>query len=127
MTALAVEKAKAMYGISKVSLLPSVGATGLWYKEHVTKDLSTIGRAYTAEAYSVNLGMSSWEIDFFGRIRSMKDNALEEYLSTEQALLSARLVLVASVAQAYLSLAADRELLRLVSKTLEAQKSPPGS
>jgi multidrug efflux system outer membrane protein len=75
------------------------------------------------EQYSVNLGISSWEIDFFGRIRSLKDRALEEYLATDQARRSAQILLVSSIAQAYLTLAADREAFQLVSKTLEAQEA----
>lgn len=121
--ALNVEVAKAMYGIGTATLLPSVNATGSWYKERVPADLSSSGSAYTTEKYSVNLGITSWEIDFFGRIRSLKDKALEEYLATDQALRSSQILLVSTVAQAYLALAADREILQLVSKTLEAQEA----
>jgi len=120
---LNVERAKALYGIGKVSLLPSVNATGSWYKEHVPADLSSTGSEMTAEQYSVNLGITSWEIDFFGRIRSLKDKALEEYLATDQALRSSHVLLVSTVAQSYLALAADREALQLVSKTLAAQEA----
>jgi multidrug efflux system outer membrane protein len=120
---LNVERARAMYGIGRVSLLPSVNAIGSWYKEHVPADLSLTGSEYTAEQYSVNLGITSWEIDFFGRIRSLKDSALEEYLATDQALFGSQLLLVSTVAQAYLALAADRETLQLVAETLKAQES----
>ncbi len=121
-TALNVEKARAMYGIGRVSLLPSVNAAGLWYKERIPPDLSSTRSAYTTEKYSVNLGITSWEIDFFGRLRSLKDNALEEYLATDQAMRSSRLLLISTVSQAYLALAADIEALQLVSKTLAAQE-----
>lgn len=124
--ALNVELAKAMYGIGTATLLPSVNAIGSWYKERVPADLSSSGSAYTTEKYSVNLGITSWEIDFFGRIRSLKDKALEEYLATDQALRSSQILLVSTVAQAYLAMAADRETLQLVSKTLEAQESAYG-
>jgi multidrug efflux system outer membrane protein len=120
---LNVEKAKAMFGISRTSLLPAVNATGSWYRERVPADLSPSGSAYTAEQYSVNLGLASWEIDFFGRIRSLKDAALEQYLATDEAGRSAKILLVATVTQAYLALAADREALALVSSTLEAQEA----
>ena len=123
MAALNVERAKALYGIGRVSLLPSVNAAGIWDKEHVPADLSTTGNEVTSEQYRVNLGITSWEIDFFGRIRSLKDKALEEYLVTDQALRSSQILLVSTVAQAYLALAADREALQLVSKTLEAQEA----
>jgi multidrug efflux system outer membrane protein len=121
--ALNVERAKALYGIGRVSLLPSVNATGIWYKEHIPADLSSSGSEMTAEQYSVNLGITSWEIDFFGRIRSLKNQALEEYLSTEDTRRSAQIMLVSAVAQAYLSLAADREALKIVASTLEAQET----
>ncbi|OGP89872.1 MAG: multidrug transporter [Deltaproteobacteria bacterium RBG_19FT_COMBO_43_11] len=121
--ALNVELAKAMYGIGTATLLPSVNAIGSWYKERVPADLSSSGSAYTIEKYSVNLGITSWEIDFFGRIRSLKDKALEEYMATDQALRSSQILLVSTVGQAYLALAADRETLQLVSKTLEAQEA----
>jgi len=121
--ALNVERAKAMYGIGRASLLPSINAVGSWYQERIPADLSSTGSAYTADQYSVNLGMTSWEIDFFGRIRSLKDKALEEYLATDQALRSSQILLVSTVAQGYLALAADQEALQLVSKTLEAQEA----
>jgi multidrug efflux system outer membrane protein len=120
--ALNVERAKAMYGIGRTTLLPSVNATGIWYKERIPDTVSSTGSAYTSEKFSVSLGITSWEIDFFGRIRSLKDKALEEYLATDQALRSSRILLVSTVAQAYLALAADREALLLVSKTLAAQE-----
>jgi len=121
--ALNVERAKALYGIGRASLLPSINAVGSWYQERIPADLSSGGSAYTVEQYSVNLGMTSWEIDFFGRIRSLKDKALEEYFATDQALRGTQILLVSTVAQAYLALAADREALQLVSKTLEAQEA----
>ena len=66
---------------------------------------------------------ASWEIDFFGRIRSLKDRALEEYLATDQARRSAQILLVSAVATAYLTLAADRENLKLATSTLETQEA----
>ena len=121
--ALNVERAKALYGIGRATLLPSVNAVGSMYKERTPADLSSTGSAYTAERYDVNLGITSWEIDFFGRIRSLKDKALEEYLATDQSLRGTQILLVSTVAQAYMALAADREALQLVSKTLTAQEA----
>ena len=123
LAALNVERARALYGISRAELLPSVNAVGLMSKQLVPADLSTTGSVVTATQYSVNLGISSWEIDFFGRIRSLKDHALEEYLATDQARHSAQIILVSAVAQAYLAMAADREALKLVTSTLEMQEA----
>ncbi len=123
LAALNVERARALYGIQRAELLPSVNAAGMMSKQLVPADLSTTGSAMVAEQYSVNLGITSWEIDFFGRIRSLKDQALEEYLATEDARRSAQISLVSAVAQAYLTLAADRETLKLVISTLDAQET----
>jgi multidrug efflux system outer membrane protein len=120
--ALNVELARAMYGIQRASLLPTINANGDMSKARVPADLSSTGSRHTSTRYDVNLGTASWEIDFFGRIRSLKDQALQEYLATEQARRSAQILIVSSVANAYLALAADRESLRLAETTLEAQQ-----
>lgn len=120
---LNVEKAQALYGVQRAELLPAVDATGSWSKTHVPADLSTTGTALTSERYDVNMGIASWEIDLFGRIRSLKDQALEQYLSTEEARRSAQISLVSAVAQAYTALAADKEALQVSSSTLKAQES----
>jgi outer membrane protein, multidrug efflux system len=121
--ALNVERARAMYGIQRAQLLPTIDAVGSGSKARVPADLSSSGHRQTVERYDANLGVASWEIDFFGRIRSFKDRALEEYLGTEQARRSAQILLVSSVANAYLALAADRENLRLSETTLKAQQA----
>lgn len=121
--ALNVERARAMYGIRRAELWPTLDAVGSGSEARVPADLSSSGKRQTVERYDVNLGVASWEIDFFGRIRSLKDRALEEYLATEQARRSAQILLVSSVAQAYLALAADRENLTLSETTLKAQQA----
>jgi multidrug efflux system outer membrane protein len=120
--ALNVERAQAMYGIQRAELLPSINAVGSGSKARVPADLSSTGKRMTTERYDANLGVASWEIDFFGRIRSLKDRALEEFLGTEQARRSAQILLVSSVATTYLTLAADQENLSLAEITLAAQQ-----
>jgi outer membrane protein, multidrug efflux system len=120
---LNVERARALYRVQRAELLPTVNAAGTASKERVPGILSQAGQAATVELYNVNLGISSWEIDFFGRIRSLKDAALEQYLATEQARVSAQISLVAEVANTYLTLAADRENLKLARSTLAAQQA----
>jgi multidrug efflux system outer membrane protein len=123
LAALNVERARAIYGIQRAELLPTINAVGSGSKERVPADLSRTGREMTSERYDVDLGIMSWEIDFFGRIRSMKDRALEEYLATDQARRSAQILLVSAVADAYFTLGADRENLKLAASTLEAQEA----
>ena len=121
--ALNAERARAMYGVQRAALYPTVDAEARGAKQRVPADLSRSGSVSRPEEYNVNLGIASWEIDFFGRIRSLKDAALEEYLATEQARRGARILLVSGVANAWLSLAADRENLRLAQSTIETQRS----
>ncbi len=121
--ALNVKRARALYRIQRSERYPSLDATGSGLKERVPGDLSGKDHGTTVESYSAELGISSWEIDFFGRIRSLEKRALEEYMATEHARRSAQILLVSEVANAYLSLAADRENLQLARSTLEAQQA----
>jgi multidrug efflux system outer membrane protein len=119
--ALNVERARALYRVQRAELLPKV-ETGLTAtKQHVRISGST--GLVTLEEYGVNLGITSWEIDFFGRLRSLSQRALEEYFATAQARRSAQILLVSEVANAYLTLAADRENLKLAQSTLETQQA----
>jgi len=123
LAALNVERARAMYAIQRAELLPAINAVGSGSKYRVPDDLSTTGKSMTVEEYSVNLGVSSWEIDFFGRIRSLKDQALEEYMATEQARRSAQIALISEIAKVYLTLASDRENFKLARSTLETRQA----
>ncbi|MGQ9695531.1 MAG: efflux transporter outer membrane subunit [Thermodesulfobacteriota bacterium] len=123
LAALQVQKTRALYGIQRAELYPSVNMAGTGSVQRVPADLSPKGREMTAEQYSVNLGISAWEIDFFGRLQNLKESALEEYLATEQGRRSAQVSLISAIASVYLSLAADRENLRLARSTLETQKA----
>jgi len=118
--ALHVERARAYYRIQRNELLPAVNANGLGVKQRI---LSDTGSTMTVEQYSVDLGISSWEVDFFGRIRSLKQQAMEEFLATEEARRAVQILLVSEVANTYLALAADQENLKLARSTLENQKS----
>jgi multidrug efflux system outer membrane protein len=120
--ALNVQRAQALYGVQRAELLPTVSATAVASKQRIPADVSGLDEALTAEQYSANLGILAWEIDFFGRIRNLTARALDEYLATEQARRSAQILLVSSVANAYLVLAADREALALAQTTLTTQQ-----
>jgi outer membrane protein, multidrug efflux system len=120
--ALNVEKTQALYRIQRAELLPAVSAGATFSQERVPGILSGTGKPATTELYNVNANISSWELDLFGRIRSLKDAALQEYLATEHACLGTQISLIAEVANTYLTLAADRELLKLAQETLRAQE-----
>ena len=121
--ALSVEKVRAAYRIQRSDLYPNLSVIGNGERYRVPEEMSMTGRAETTEQYSVNLGVAAWELDFFGRIRSLKDAALDQYLATRQARAAAEISLVAAVANSYLALAADRENLELARATLETHQA----
>jgi multidrug efflux system outer membrane protein len=121
--ALTIEETRAMYQIQRAELFPQIDGTAAGSVQHVPADLSTTGQALTARQYSVGLSVSAYELDLFGRVRSLKDQALEQFLATEQARRAVQICLVADVANSWLTLAADRERLKLAKDTLESQQS----
>ena len=122
LAALNVQRAQGLYGIQQANLLPTADASGTLRRQRVPADLARSAKATTASEYSVGLGMTAWEIDFFGRIRNLADQALQEYLATEQARRSAQILLLSSIANAYLTIASDREGLKLARDTLANQQ-----
>jgi multidrug efflux system outer membrane protein len=123
MATLSIEKVQALYRIQRAEQYPTIVASASAEGYRVPENLSGGDHAKTVAQYTVGLGMANWELDLFGRIRSLKSRALEQYLATEQARSAAQISLVAAVANSYLALAADRENLRLAQVTLDAQKA----
>jgi len=119
--ALNIEKARAQYRIQRADLFPAIGATASQTVQRLPGDLTRSGEAETTRQYSATIGLSAYELDFFGRIRSLNAEALETYLGTEEARRSAQISLVAEVASAWLILAFDRERLTLARSTYETR------
>ena len=122
LAALNVDRVRAQYNIQRAELLPKVSATGVGTKQRTSADFSSDGVSTIEEAYSANLGVAAWELDFFGRIRSLKNQALDEYLATAEARRGAQISLVSEVARVYLTLAADQENLQLAQSTFDTQQ-----
>ncbi len=122
LAALNVERVQAFYRIKRANLYPLVYAVGAETRHRTPADLSFTGSAMTVEEYSVDVGIASWEIDLFGRVRSEKNQAWEQYLASEAGRRGAQLSLVAAVGQSYLALAASREQLQLAQATLDSQQ-----
>jgi multidrug efflux system outer membrane protein len=120
--ALNAELARAMYGIQRDSLFPSVTAQGSGSKQRASAELTEAARPRISESYSTSLGVLSWEVDFFGRVRSLNKEAWQKYQATKEARRSAQTLLVTNVVAAYLNLAANRDALALAQNTLRAQE-----
>jgi len=123
LAALNIERSQALYRIQRSELFPAVNAGAAYSAQHIPGSLTGSGQSVTSHAYSLSLGMSAYEVDLFGRIRSLKDQALDQYLATEQARRSVQMSLVAEVANNYLALAADHERLKIAQDTLSSQES----
>ncbi|MCC4594581.1 efflux transporter outer membrane subunit [Xanthomonas campestris pv. phormiicola] len=115
---LNIDKARAEYRIQRADLFPSITASGSQTNEGARSG----GQSQVSRSASAEVGVSSWELDLFGRIRSLKNEALETYLATEQTQRDTRLSLVAEVAGDWLAVAADQQLLALAKQTLESQR-----
>ena len=119
---LAIEKARAQYGVEQSSRFPAVGATTAGNRTRTADDLNTSGRSPTSSQYSAQLGFSSYEIDFFGRVKNLNEAALQEFLRTTENRRSVQLSLVAEVANAWLTLDADGRRLQLAQDTLRSRQ-----
>ena len=119
---LNVESARAQYRIARAARLPSVNASGSFTRERIPPALSDGFPASITQDYDVGVGVSAFEIDLFGRVRSLSHAALETYLSQEESRRGAQLSLISEIADAYLTLAADRDLQRLAASTLRSQQ-----
>ena len=120
--ALNVEAARAAYRVQRADLVPSVSAGGAMSRQGVPENASSTGRDSISSQYSANVATTAFELDVFGRIRSLNEQALQQYLATDEARKAVQIALVAEVANAYLTLLADAKLLRLTEETLTAQQ-----
>ncbi|WP_028695245.1 AdeC/AdeK/OprM family multidrug efflux complex outer membrane factor [Pseudomonas cremoricolorata] len=118
--ALNIDAYRAQYRIQRADLFPAVSASGSGSRQRVPADLSQTGRAGITSQYSATVGVSAYELDLFGRVRSLSQQALETYLSSEEARRSTQIALVASIANAYYTWQADQDLLKLTKDTLDA-------
>ncbi|MGD9949909.1 MAG: efflux transporter outer membrane subunit [Desulfobulbus sp.] len=117
-SALNIASYQAQYRIQRSALFPEINATGFGTKQRTYSG----GNNATLEYYSASVGISSYELDFFGRVRSLKDQALEQYLAMEETHRSAQISLVAEVAGAYLTWLTDKELLVITEDTKQTEE-----
>jgi multidrug efflux system outer membrane protein len=126
---LNVEVSRAQYRIRRADLLPHVDATGGFARQRLPKYQVSSGDSAINNQYSLGLGTTSYELDLFGRVRSLKAQALENYFATEEARRNAQIALVAEVAVQYLNgleldaqLAVARQTLASVQAAYDLNK-----
>jgi multidrug efflux system outer membrane protein len=124
---LNVEQSRAQYRIRRAALFPTVDATGSFTRSEASTSgiLPGIGgsvgvSSITSSEWSASTGTTDYEVDLFGRIRSLNQEALEKYFSTVEARRSAQITLVAEVSIQYFALRQAQEQLVLARQTLDA-------
>lgn len=115
-TALNIERARAQYRISRGALLPTVNASG-------SATRADNGQPQQPDTtYSVGLGVTAYELDLFGRVRDLKDAALQNFFASQSNRDATQISLIAQIAQSWLAISYDTAQLRLAEKTLKAQE-----
>lgn len=120
---LNIEAARAQFGVTRADRFPTVNLGASGTRQRTPADLSITRQATVGGQYQVNLAATAFELDLFGRVRSLNDAALAQYLSTQEARNSTQISLVAQVANAYLNERAADEQLALVGQTLDARQN----
>jgi multidrug efflux system outer membrane protein len=119
---LNVEAARAQYRIRRADLVPALDAEGQANNQRVPASVSPTGQSVLDRSYSAGLGATAFELDLFGRVRSLRRAALEDYFSIAENRTAAQLALVSEVATAWLTLISDQELLKLAQETRDSQR-----
>ena len=124
---LAIEKARAQYRITDINDLPTINGQAGYSRQsqsspRVETPFGSTGGRQTTDSYSVNLGLASYELDFWGRIDSLKDQALQRFLSTTAAKDSIQISLISNIAQSYANLSYSLAQLKLAEATVESRE-----
>src|SRR2546427_7571257 len=120
--ALNVAQMQAQYRIQRAAMFPQVSAFAASSATRTPASLSTTRNATVTHDYQVGVS-AAWEIDFFGRLQSLNDQALQQYFATAQARKAAQLLLVSEIADQYLTLLAYDDLLAVTQRTLETAQA----
>ncbi|MDM1323058.1 multidrug efflux RND transporter AdeIJK outer membrane channel subunit AdeK [Acinetobacter pseudolwoffii] len=110
---LNIQRAQQQYQITENNQLPTIGASGGVLRQDQGAGANT--------RYNVGLGVTAYELDFWGRVRSLRDNALDNFLATQSARDSTQIALIGQVSQAWLSYSFANANLALAEQTLKAQ------
>ena len=119
---LRVEEVRAAYGIQRAEQFPTIAVGIDGSRVRTPADLSPTGRAQISNQYQVGAGLAAWELDFWGRVRNLKDAALETYLATDEARRAIIVSLVAQVADGYLVLRELDERIALAHQTIVSRE-----
>lgn len=120
-----IEQARAQYRVQRSGLLPTINATGSYVRSESPAGAVVPGQSgrVEQEQYSVSAGFSAYELDLFGRVRSLSAAALQSFFATEENRRAVQVSLIAEVSSAYVTLAADQALLGVTNDTLATREA----
>jgi len=119
---LSIEQARSQYRVQDAARLPTLGVTGSGSHARNPADLSASGQAAISHSSSVSVGISAYELDFVGRVRNLSEQALAQFLTTQEAQRATQITVVAETARAYLGWAADLQRLALAGQVLDSYR-----
>ncbi|SHI58401.1 Outer membrane protein OprM precursor [Vibrio aerogenes CECT 7868] len=120
-TLLNVASLQAQYRIQDSARFPALNVDGSGTRQRTSDAVTGNGTVYSSQ-YSATVGVTSYELDLFGRVKNLSDQALESYIAEDENRRSAVISLVSEVASAYIRLLAEQELLNLTKDTVKAYK-----
>ncbi len=121
---LNIERARAQYRITRSAALPEIGATAAASRQRSPATAGGVaGGGSSSTQYGIELGLAAYELDFFGRVRSLSESAMQSFFAVEENRRSTQIGLVAEVASAWLTLAADSQRLELARSTLTSSRA----
>lgn len=121
-TLLDIEQARAQYRIQRADRVPGLNANAAGNRQRLPADLANNGRPGVTSDYQVGLSLPEYELDLFGRVKSLSDSALQEYLATEEGARAAQIALIAEVSQTYLVHDGAQRRLDLTQQTLTSRE-----
>ncbi|MCS3609203.1 efflux transporter outer membrane subunit [Erwinia rhapontici] len=122
--ALNVEVARSQVQVDRAALMPSLDFNASDSATHLPGNLYSTQSSGPVTYHQLNtsLGVTAWELDFFGRLQSLRDQALEAWLASAATQRATQITLIAEVASGYLSLCSDNDLLKLAQDTAKSQQ-----
>ena len=114
---LAIEKARAQYQITDLNDLPRIDGSGGY-----TRQAQNSRDRNPSSSYKVNLGLANYELDFWGKIASLKEQALQNFLATTAAKDTTQISLISNIAQSYANLSYSLAQLKLAEATVESRE-----
>lgn len=120
---LRIEEARAQYGIQFADRLPNLNIAGSGSRGRTPANLSSSGQSTLSTRYDASASLAAFELDFFGRVKSLNDAALATFLASEEAQRSAHITLVSEIAKAYFAERAYAEQLVLAQKAFDTREA----